>query len=440
MPFVFLNMTGELAYILEQRLIVSIVLSHLALFTINFEQLDQISRQASLQAQRITEAKCRKVLYDILKVVFNKRFMKKLFTNQEQYSRSSLRQYFEKMAHSSVMRLNEPRRSMERLFDMLTMAVKFQITAITDPRQMIEVTINHLRGLLRIAAYDEELVDSIMMFHNRLVEKYKDTSMYEYGLIRTSIINHMKASAPIKVRVSQLMRMNYQRSDGHFILNRPTILLPYGLTEPGTIRYYEKGQLCRITSIEIDDKVIINDKMVCTDILDIKNRSTDLGDNIFMEPEEKKPGPPKIYPTATQEANFLKALLNREDPKDSEHFTLNLFEDEEKPAAAARPETSSSLKTAVKRPSSKQRNTTTSSSDTKANVKVRTSKSLAGRMQEMELKTTTAPKKTRGEQLLNMMDDVEAKQATKPTTSKITRSRSTSQKVIRNKSAIGQKK
>lgn len=62
-----------------------------------------------LQAQQITQAKCKFVLTDILKVVFNTKFLSKLFDPQEQYSRTSLRQFFEKMAHSSVMRLNEPR-------------------------------------------------------------------------------------------------------------------------------------------------------------------------------------------------------------------------------------------------------------------------------------------------------------------------------------------
>jgi hypothetical protein len=57
----------------------------------------------------------------------------------------------------------------------------------------------------------------------------------------------------------------------------------------------------------------------------------------------------------------------------------------------------------------------------------------------MDIKT--APKKTRGEQLLNMMDDEESKPAkTKPEVQKAPRSRSGSRKAIRNQSAVGQKK
>jgi hypothetical protein len=40
------------------------------------------------------------------------------------------------MAHSSVMRLNEP--SMDRLFDMLTMNFKQQVMMVAEPRQLID--------------------------------------------------------------------------------------------------------------------------------------------------------------------------------------------------------------------------------------------------------------------------------------------------------------
>lgn len=53
-----------------------------------------------------------------------------------------------------------------------------------------------------------------------------------------------------------------------------------------------------------------------------------------------------------------------------------------------------------------------------------------------------APKKTRGEQLLNMMDDEEAQpqKVSKPAAQKAPRSRSGSRKAIRNQSAVGQRK
>lgn len=55
MPFLFLNMGGEMAYILEQR----------------------------LQAQNVGDEKSTKVLCDILAVMLSKSFLEELFEPQE---------------------------------------------------------------------------------------------------------------------------------------------------------------------------------------------------------------------------------------------------------------------------------------------------------------------------------------------------------------------
>ncbi|KAI6215283.1 Protein OSCP1 [Aphelenchoides besseyi] len=148
MPFIFLNMAGEMAYILEQRLIVSL-----------FKRKNRVGGYT----QRVSQQRCRQVLSDVLRVVFNDKFLTKLFDPQEQYSRSSLRQYFEKMAHSSVMRLNES--SMDRLFDMMTMTVKYQMLSVDEPRYLINITVNHLNGVRQIINYNPELVGSVNYAH-----------------------------------------------------------------------------------------------------------------------------------------------------------------------------------------------------------------------------------------------------------------------------------
>ncbi|VDK24774.1 unnamed protein product [Anisakis simplex] len=81
MPILFINMSGEMAYILHQR----------------------------LQAQNVGLSKSTKVLSDILYTMFNKNFMEELFKPQEIYSRRTMRSLFEKLAHSSIMRLNGTR-------------------------------------------------------------------------------------------------------------------------------------------------------------------------------------------------------------------------------------------------------------------------------------------------------------------------------------------
>ena len=57
--------------------------------------------------------KAKKVLCDVLRTMVSKSFVSELFRPQEMYSSSSTRQIFNKLAHSSIMRINET--SMDKL-------------------------------------------------------------------------------------------------------------------------------------------------------------------------------------------------------------------------------------------------------------------------------------------------------------------------------------
>lgn len=81
MPLIVVNMGAEMLYILEQR----------------------------LKAQNIPADKSCKVLNDVVRTMFDKSYVDKLFTPQELYSVSSTRKIFDRLAHSSIMRLSESR-------------------------------------------------------------------------------------------------------------------------------------------------------------------------------------------------------------------------------------------------------------------------------------------------------------------------------------------
>merc|ERR1719271_495838 len=117
MPILIVNMGGEMVYILEQR----------------------------LQAQKIPEAKGQKVINDVVRTMYYPRFIEELFKPQEMYSIQSTRQIFDRLAHSSIMRLNES--SMDKLFDLMAMGFKFQLMSCCSPQEMLDVTHNHLQSL-----------------------------------------------------------------------------------------------------------------------------------------------------------------------------------------------------------------------------------------------------------------------------------------------------
>ena len=47
------------------------------------------------------------VLQDVIKTMYNQAFISELFRPQDVYSMHSTRQIFDRLAHSSIMRLNE---------------------------------------------------------------------------------------------------------------------------------------------------------------------------------------------------------------------------------------------------------------------------------------------------------------------------------------------
>ena len=120
MPLLCLNMGVEMIYILQQR----------------------------LAAQSVKPAKATKVLQDVIRTMFSETFISELFRPQEMYTSSSTRQIFNKLAHSSIMRINET--SMDKLYDLMTMGVKYQFLSCNCPQQFLQVTFNHLSSIMGI--------------------------------------------------------------------------------------------------------------------------------------------------------------------------------------------------------------------------------------------------------------------------------------------------
>mmetsp|Transcript_21029 Transcript_21029/g.20172 ORF Transcript_21029/g.20172 Transcript_21029/m.20172 type:complete len:92 (+) Transcript_21029:137-412(+) len=66
--------------------------------------------------------------------MLSKKFVEELFRPQDLYTMASVRQIFEKLAHSSIMKLNTT--SMNKLFDLMLMGIKFQFTSCASPDEI----------------------------------------------------------------------------------------------------------------------------------------------------------------------------------------------------------------------------------------------------------------------------------------------------------------
>ncbi|XP_060725967.1 protein OSCP1 [Tachysurus vachellii] len=204
LPLVFINLGGEMLYILDQR----------------------------LRAQNIPTDKAKKVMNDIITTMFNKKFLEELFKPQELYSKKALRTVFDRLAHASIMRLNQA--SMDKLYDLMTMAFKYQVLLCPRPKDILLVTFNHMDAIKDFVRDTTSILSQVDETYRQLIEIYTPLSGGEFQLIRQTLLIFFQ---DMHIRVSIFLKDKVQNSNGRFVL--PTSgPVPYGTHSPGHIRMF----------------------------------------------------------------------------------------------------------------------------------------------------------------------------------------------------------
>nr|XP_022293633.1 protein OSCP1-like isoform X3 [Crassostrea virginica] len=204
LPLLFINLGGEMIYILDQR----------------------------LRAQNIPNEKSRKVLHDIISTMFHKRFMEELFKPQPLYSKKAMRTVFDRLAHASIMRLNAP--SMDKLYDLMTMAFKYQVSLCLRPKEIILITLNHMDAIRAFVEGQPNIKQQVDHVYRLLIETFGSLSNGEFQLIRQTLLNFFQ---DMHIRVSIFLKDKVQNSNGRFVLPAGGAV-PYGAEVPGTIKQF----------------------------------------------------------------------------------------------------------------------------------------------------------------------------------------------------------
>ncbi|CAL1267099.1 unnamed protein product [Larinioides sclopetarius] len=181
LPIIFINLSGEMIYVIQQR----------------------------LEAQNISEDKSRKVIQDIISTMLNDQFIKELFEPQHMYSRSAMQSVFEKLVHSSIMRLNS--NSMSKLYDLMLMVFKYQVVNCENPEEILLVTLNHMDAIKNCAKPYPELKERVENVYSLLISNYKDMPHEDYQCLYKCIEVFLK---DLNIRVSVLMRLGLQLPSG----------------------------------------------------------------------------------------------------------------------------------------------------------------------------------------------------------------------------------
>ena len=175
------------------------------------------------------------VLQDVIRTMYNPKFIAELFRGQDVYSMQSTRQIFDKLAHSSIMRLNES--SMDKLFDLMTMGFKYQMIACRYPQELLHVTLNHLyqlRAKIDDAAAVADLVDEAIRATN---ERYASMSPAEFFSLKQALCRFFEDK---HVKVSLFLQDGIQKSDGTIALSNAGPLPP-DVEVPGRIIYFDQS-------------------------------------------------------------------------------------------------------------------------------------------------------------------------------------------------------
>ncbi|XP_041463067.1 protein OSCP1-like [Lytechinus variegatus] len=206
LPVLFINLGGEMLYILDQR----------------------------LRAQNIPADKARKVMHDIVKTMFNQRFVVELFKPQDIYSKKAMRTVFDRLAHASIMRLNTA--SMDKLYDLMTMAVKYQISLCLRPKDILLVTLNHMDAIRSFVCDNPTLKAGVEGVCRLLLKTFSGVTLGEFQLIRQTLLGFFQ---DMHIRVSIFLKEKVQSSNGRFVHSLGGAV-PYGTEIPGTIRYFNR--------------------------------------------------------------------------------------------------------------------------------------------------------------------------------------------------------
>ncbi|XP_051991414.1 protein OSCP1-like [Xyrauchen texanus] len=295
LPLLIINLGGEMLYILDQRLRAQ-------------DESDDKTHRGNW-----TEDDRKRVLNDIVGTMFSKVFLEELLQPQDLYTHRALRTVLTRVAHASIMRLNPA--SMDKLYDLMTMAFKYQIIRCPRPRDLLLITFNHTDTIKELVRDNPSLVNQINEAQRQLIEEYIPLSDGEFQLIRHTLLFRFQ---DMQIRISIFLKENIQNLNGHFVL--PTSgPVPHGFEVPGLIRWFNaKCHEVRRTGFSSGGSYSGALREGSFDLSG--DRVTHLGTNMYSAPSPKDTHPSATTskqkqvdtipnPLATEELNLLAKLM-----------------------------------------------------------------------------------------------------------------------------------
>ncbi|XP_077364097.1 protein OSCP1a [Festucalex cinctus] len=224
LPLVFINLGGEMLYILDQRL-----------------HTHSTSQDKSEKAAGVWSENDRKrVMNDIVGTMFSKAFMDELLKPQLLYSHRTMKVVLTRLAHVSIMKLNTV--SMEKLYDLMLMAFKYQVFLCPRPKDLLLISYNHIDTIREFVKDTPAVANKVDETHRKIIEIYSSMTAGEFQLLRQTLLTFLQDT---HVRVSIFLKNKIQNPNGRFALSISGPV-PHGMDLPGVIRIFDsKGREMR---------------------------------------------------------------------------------------------------------------------------------------------------------------------------------------------------
>uniref|UniRef100_A0A8C5G243 Protein OSCP1-like n=1 Tax=Gouania willdenowi TaxID=441366 RepID=A0A8C5G243_GOUWI len=177
---------------------------------------------------------------DIVGTLFNRAFMDELLKPQHLYSHRTMKTVLTRIAHASIMRLNAA--SMDRLYELMVMAFKYQVLLCPRPKDMLLITYNHMDAIREFVQDTPVIVNQVDETHRKIIEVYSSFTEGEFQLLRQTLLIFFQ---DMHVRVSLFLKNKTQNPNGRFALTTSGPV-PHGSDVPGLIRLFDcKGREVR---------------------------------------------------------------------------------------------------------------------------------------------------------------------------------------------------
>ena len=274
LPILFYNMGGEMLYVLDQR----------------------------LKAQNIPVERGKKVFSDIVGTMYKPQFLQEMMKASSMYSKQAIRTIFNKLVHSSIMRVNKE--SMDKLYDLMVMAVKYQISQCINPSDLLHITLNHLDATLEFVKELPNVKAKVLDAYDAIIAMYGSMKIGDFALIRQYLLSFLQDT---NNKVSIYLAEKVQNEDGRFII-RNTDELPEMFEPPGLIKLYKQGREDSV-KFKSEGNYKAHNSMLNISLELNGTRATKLGTNIYANAKNYDYNTHSSLNSSTENSKMAKAEL-----------------------------------------------------------------------------------------------------------------------------------